>query len=508
MGDQLSHSLASFQRIDPQRDTVLIVEVMEEATYVKHHKKKIILIFSAMRHFAQELTAKGFQVKYIKLTDDANPGSFQKALQQENNYAQLQEKQPYKEWVITHPGEYRVLKNIQHLAKDQNMKLTVLRDDRFLSTPDEFSQWATRYKSLRMEYFYRTMRLKHNILMDYKKPEGGEWNYDSMNRKPPKNGLKIPKPFSIKIDGITKEIIKLINEKFSDHFGSSENFHFAIDREGAIQALEHFIQYSLPTFGDYQDAMIEGEDWMYHSHVSFYLNIGLLLPAECLQAAEKAYRDKHAPLHAVEGFIRQILGWREFIRGVYWLKMPGYKELNELNAKHKLPDFFWSTKTKMNCLKQSLNNTYENAYAHHIQRLMVIGNFCLLAGIDPKDVNEWFLIVYADAFEWVELPNVSGMSQFSDGGLFASKPYISSGAYINRMSNYCQGCYYKVKEKSGKNACPFNYLYWNFIATHQPLFTKNPRMRMMVSSYQKTTTEKKLQITKDAKYFLDNINDA
>ena len=303
-------------------------------------------------------------------------------------------------------------------------------------------------------------------------------------------------------------MIRLINSHFEQHFGSSENFHFATTRKDALKALEHFIENSLPAFGDYQDAMIDCEDWMYHSHISFYLNIGLLLPLECIRAAETSYNNGQAPLHSVEGFIRQILGWREFVRGIYWLKMPEYKTFNKLNATQKLPGFFWDTNTKMNCLKQSLKTTYENAYAHHIQRLMVIGNFCLLAGINPAEVNEWFLVVYADAFEWVELPNVTGMSQFADGGLFASKPYISSGAYINKMSNYCKNCHYDVREKAGENACPFNYLYWNFIAKHAARFSNNPRMRIVVSSYQKTETVKKERIKKDATFFLENINKA
>ena len=265
-----------------------------------------------------------------------------------------------------------------------------------------------------------------------------------------------------KQDAITQEVLRDVARVFPDHFGDLEPFHFAVTRKQALKVLKEFIEQRLPAFGDYQDAMIEGEPWMYHSHLSFYLNCGLLLPLECVQAAEQAYHAGTAPLNAVEGFIRQIMGWREYIRGIYWLKMPDYAKSNFLAATRSLPEFYWTGDTQMNCLKQCVLETKKNAYAHHIQRLMVLGNFALLAGIDPRQVNEWFLIVYADAYEWVELPNVSGMILFADGGYLGSKPYAAGGNYIHKMSNYCQNCTYKVTQKNGEQACPFNYLYWNF----------------------------------------------
>ena len=294
----------------------------------------------------------------------------------------------------------------------------------------------------------------------------------------------------------------MVAEHFPEHFGDLEPFYFAVTREDALEALEHFIQERLQLFGDFQDAMLEDEPWMYHSHISFYLNCGLLLPLECIQAAEKAYQQGLAPLNAVEGFIRQILGWREFIRGIYWLKMPEYKNSNYLEATAQLPEFFWTAETKLNCLKQSILQTKKLAYAHHIQRLMVIGNFALLAGIDPRFVNEWYLIVYADAYEWVELPNVSGMVLFADGGILASKPYAAGGSYINKMSNYCKNCLYSPQIKNGAKACPFNYLYWDFLARNRDKLANNPRLGMMYKTYDKMPEDKQQAIQDDARLFL------
>ena len=298
--------------------------------------------------------------------------------------------------------------------------------------------------------------------MDGTNPEGGKWNYDSENRKQPHEDLKFPQTFKAEPDAISKEVIELVTKKFSDNFGDIEPFYFAVTSAQAREVLDKFIADRLSDFGDYQDAMVQGEPWMYHSHLSFYLNCGLLCPIECVTRAERAYREGYAPLNSVEGFIRQIIGWREFVRGVYWLKMPSYETNNYFKAKRNLPNFYWDGNTHMNCLRQCVKETKRNAYAHHIQRLMVLGNFALLAGLDPVQVNEWFLIVYGDAYQWVELPNVSGMILFADGGTVASKPYTASGSYLNKMSDYCQSCYYDVKQKSGAKACPFNYLYWDF----------------------------------------------
>ncbi|HIL27882.1 MAG TPA: cryptochrome/photolyase family protein, partial [Micavibrio sp.] len=325
------------------------------------------------------------------------------------------------------------------------------------------------------------------------------------NRQPPNENLDVPKPYNAQIDDITQDCIDLVAERFSDHFGDIEPFYFAVTRDQALYALDKFFEERLQKFGSYQDAMVQGEPWMYHSHISFYLNCGLLNPLEVIEKAELVYRAGDAPLNSVEGFIRQVLGWREYVRGIYWLKMPGYADENYFNAKRKLPWLYWDGQTKMNCLRQCVLETKENAYAHHIQRLMVLGNFALIAGIDPDEVNEWYLVVYADAFEWVEMPNVTGMILFGDGGLLASKPYAASGAYINRMSDYCKGCSFKVTKKNGPDACPFNYLYWDFFIRNEDKLKGNPRLNHSYHTLSKMTDEKRQAIIDDSKRFLNSL---
>ena len=495
LGDQLSHTISSLSDINAKEDVVLMCEVWEEATYVKHHKKKIAFLFSAMRHFAEELKENGHQVRYTRLDDDENAGSFRGEIERA-----VKDLQP-EEIIVTFPGEYRVLEEIKSWQEAFGVPVTICPDDRFLCAPEEFEDWAKGRKELRMEYFYREMRKKHNILMNGDQPEGGQWNYDSENRKPPKDGLGIPKPYVADKDQITEDVIALVSKRFESHFGDLEPFYFAVTRDQAIHVLERFIEQRLCHFGDYQDAMIEGEPWMHHSHISFYLNCGLLNPLECIERAEQAYQTGAAPLNAVEGFIRQILGWREYVRGLYWLKMPEYEGENFLDATQTLPEFYWTADTKMNCVKQCVTETKNNAYAHHIQRLMVLGNFALLAGLDPKMVNEWYLIVYADAYQWVELPNVSGMILFADGGVLASKPYAASGAYINKMSDYCKNCEYSVTTKNGENACPFNYLYWNFLDRNKDKLKGNGRLNMPYNTLSRFTEEKLKFIQKDSARF-------
>ncbi len=501
LGDQLSQNISSLRDCDKSNDIILMCEVMAEATYVKHHKKKIAFLFSAMRHFAEELEAQGHHVRYIKLDDEHNSCSFTGEVERAIKIHTIEQ------IIVTYPGEYRVLQDMLSWGKRFGMPVEIRSDDRFLCDPDEFVVWAEGRKQLRMEYFYREMRKKHAVLMNDDGPEGGQWNYDAENRKPPKEGLTIPATYHSEPDAITQEVMSLVAERFNDHFGDLEPFHFAVTRDQALIALRQFIEQRLSQFGDYQDAMIEGEPWMYHSHISFYLNCGLLLPLECVQAAEQAYTDQKAPLNAVEGFIRQIIGWREYMRGIYWLKMPDYAKQNFFDANRKLPGFYWTAKTKMNCLHHCVKETRQNAYAHHIQRLMVLGNFALIAGIDPTHVNAWFLIVYADAYEWVELPNVSGMILFADGGYLASKPYAAGGSYINKMSDYCKNCDYKVKQKTGPDACPFNYLYWDFLVRNRDRLASNHRLGMMYKTYDRMGDDKKLAIEQDSKQFLGSLYD-
>ncbi len=495
-GDQLSLNISSLTDCNKDTDIILMCEVVHEATFVKHHKKKIAFLFSAMRHFALELEHQGYAVHCVKLNDPENTQSF------DGEVERAVKKFKCQKIILTEPSEYRVLDNVKLWQNTFNIIVEIRDDNRFLCTHIEFADWANKHKQVRMEFFYREMRKKYHILMDYDKPEGGEWNYDSENRKPPSDNLKIPKPFYTEPDAITLEVIDLVAEKFSTHFGSLDNFYFAVTREQALQVLDKFIAERLVNFGDYQDAMVQNEPWLYHSHISFYINCGLLNPLECIEAVQKAYYEKQVPLNATEGFIRQILGWREYVRGIYWLKMPNYANLNFFNATKNLPEFYWNANTKMNCLRQCVTETQKNAYAHHIQRLMVLGNFALIAGIDPKQVNEWFLIVYADAYEWVEMPNVTGMILYADGGYLASKPYAAGGNYINKMSNYCKSCSYKVTQKNGDNACPFNYLFWDFLIRNRSKLEKNPRIGMMYKTFDKMDSDKKQAIRSDSERFL------
>lgn len=501
LADQLSHSLPSLKGCDLNNDWVLMAEVRTEAKYVKHHKKKIAFLFSAMRHFALELKGEGHNLVYRKYDDKNNQGSLMAEVEL------LCKQKVIDKIVLTHPGEFRVLADMKSWQQRLGIPVDILEDQRFLASPSEFANWAKGRKQLRMEYFYREMRKVWHFLMDGDRPVGDKWNYDSANRKPLPKRMSPPKPTMFEPDSITLEVIKLVSKEFVDHFGQLHNFHFAVTREQALLVLKEFIEQRLVNFGDYQDAMVEGEPWMYHSHISFYLNCGLLTPKEVITQAEHAYRNGNAPLNATEGFIRQVLGWREYVRGLYWLKMPEYKNENFLEASRSLPQFFWDTQTKMNCLHQCTKETFENAYAHHIQRLMILGNFALLAGLHPDEVNEWYLIVYADAYEWVEMPNVSGMILFADGGLLASKPYAASGSYINRMSNYCQSCHYNVKEKVGAQACPYNYLYWNFLDTNKEKLGNNPRLAMPYRTLNKMTDQKRHAIYRDSQIFFKALDD-
>ena len=501
LGDQLSQDISSLKGCNKSDDIILMCEVWNEATYVKHHKKKITFLFSAMRHFAKELKESGYRVSYTKLEDEQNSGFFKSEI------ARTLKQQKFDRIVVTHPGEYRVQEDIKGWATDFAISVEIRTDDRFLCSPEDFALWAKGRKQLRMEYFYREMRKKYNVLVKGNEPIGGQWNYDLKNRKPPKEKLLIPEPYRNEPDGITRDVMSLVAERFPDHFGDLEPFYFGVTRQQALEALNLFVTQRLPNFGDYQDAMVEGEPWMYHSHISFYLNCGLLLPLECVIAVEKAYQLGKAPLNAVEGFIRQIIGWREYVRGVYWLKMPAYAKKNFFETKRDLPGFYWTADTKMNCLRQCVLETKKNAYAHHIQRLMVLGNFALIAGLDITQVNEWFLIVYADAYEWVELPNVSGMILFADGGYLASKPYAAGGSYINKMSDYCKNCNYQVSKKNGEDACPFNYLYWDFLARNRDKLESNHRIGMMYKIYERMGEDKKQAIAYDSKHFLKSIYD-
>jgi deoxyribodipyrimidine photolyase-related protein len=516
LGDQLNLEMSSLRDFDKENDLILMSEVHEEATYVKHHKKKIAFVFSAMRHFAKKLTDDGYKVVYVEYDADENLGSlFEQAkwackngpaaMLSRSNLSSAKAAGGQKSFSaikIAQPGEYRLFEEIAKWQDKLGLTVEVSPDNRFLASQQTFADWADGRKQYRMEFFYRELRKSTGILMDAKQPVGGKWNYDSENRKSFGKNPDIPDRTQTTPDVITQNVLKLVQREFSDHFGQLEGFDFAVTREGALAVLKAFIETRLKDFGQYQDAMLEGNPWLFHSHIGLYLNVGLLMPLEVISAAEEAYLNNKVPINSAEGFIRQILGWREYVRGFYWYFMPGLKQDNYLNAKRSLPNFFWTGETKMNCLSQCVSDTKEYAYAHHIQRLMVLGNFALLTGIEPKAINEWYLLVYADAYEWVELPNVSSMVLFADGGQLASKPYAASGSYINKMSNYCKNCHYSVKEKTGAMACPFNYLYWHFLYRHQQRFEKNPRMAMIYRTMSKMDESKFNHMLEDADTFL------
>ncbi|MEE4299015.1 MAG: cryptochrome/photolyase family protein [Pseudomonadales bacterium] len=495
LGDQVGARIPALDGTDPDGTRVLLAEVASEVGYAPHHAKKIALVFSAMRHCAERLRGDGWQVDYVRLDDAGNSGSLTGELERAVAAHGAREVR------VTEPGEWRVREGLRTWGERADVDFAFVEDDRFLADRAFFANWAKNRKTLRMEYFYREMRRRHDLLMEDGAPAGGEWNYDADNRRklpPPGKRPRISGPMQFTPDAITGEVLELVREHCADAFGDLEPFWFAVTPGDAKRAFAHFLEYSLPYFGDYQDAMAADEDFVFHSIISMYVNIGLLDPLECCRRAEEAWRDGNAPLNAVEGFVRQILGWREFVRGVYWLKMPDYAQENALAADRPLPDFYWSGETDMRCMREAIGATRRNAYAHHIQRLMVTGNFALLAGIRPAEVADWYLGVYADAFEWVELPNVAGMALFADGGVFASKPYAASGKYIDRMSDYCKGCRYDVKASSGEDACPFNYLYWDFVARNRETLAGNARMGMMYRNLDKQDPERVAAMRADA----------
>jgi deoxyribodipyrimidine photolyase-related protein len=499
LGDQLTRSISSLRGLDPSRDVVLMAEVWDEATYVPHHKQKIAFLFSAMRHFAEELRREGIAVDHVRLDDAGNTGSFTGELRR------AVDRHGVSEIFVTEPGEWRVWDMIRGWQELLGLPVHIREDDRFLCSRNEFARWAGNRGQLRMEFFYREMRRKTDLLMAGDDPEGGQWNYDRENRKRLPKDLPPPKRPCFAPDAITQEVLNLVAARFASHFGDLEPFGWAVTRADALEALDYFTERCLPSFGDYQDAMKQGEDFLYHSVLSPYLNAGLLTAYEVCKLAEAAYRKKTAPLNAVEGFIRQIIGWREYVRGIYWTRMPDYAATNHLGAKRRLPAFYWTGGTSMNCLKECIRSTRQHAYAHHIQRLMVTGNFALLAGIAPHEIEEWYLLVYADAYEWVELPNVHGMVMHADGGVLGSKPYAASGAYINRMSDYCTQCAYDPNAKSGPKACPFNYLYWNFLIENESKLSANPRMAMPYRTLAKMENSRKTEVVADARTFLESL---
>ena len=514
LGDQLTRTLASLRGRTKDDTIVLMMEVWDEATYVKHHQQKIALVFSAMRHFAREMRDAGWTVDYVKLDDDGNSGSFT------GEVARAVERHDPRGVHVVEAGEWRVQQAIEEWPDKFACAVDILPDDRFICSIAEFREWAEDRDHLTMEHFYRQMRRKTGLLMSGGKaggeggaqaggkPVGGEWNYDKQNRRSPDDAMAPPARPVFEPDAITQECLDLVAETFGDHFGSLDNFGWPVTRAQAEAAADAFFAERIEKFGPYQDAMVHGEDDLYHSMLSTSINLGLLDPLELCERAEKAYEDGTAPLNSVEGFIRQIIGWREYVRGFYWFHMPDLEGRNALNAQRALPEFFWTGETDMRCLADCIRSTRDNAHAHHIERLMVLGNFCLLAGINPREVQDWYLVVYADAYEWVELPNVAAMILYADGGKLATKPYAASGNYINKMSDYCKQCRYSVTKKTGDGACPFNPLYWHFMDRHRDLLESNHRVGRVYQNWDRMGEDRQQEYLESAEAFLDTLTPA
>ena len=503
LGDQLSHQLASLRGSDPDNSVILMMEVVEETTYVRHHPHKIILILSAMRHFAAELRDRGWTVDYVYLDDPENSGSFT------GEVARAVARHQATSLRIVEAGEYRVQEAIRGWSGSLGIPVDILDDDRFICPLPDFFTWAARTDKPVMEFFYRDMRRRTGLLMEPDgKPAGGRWNFDRDNRSGPPGQQDFPVRCPVLPDVCTREVMELVRSRFGAHFGRVDGFALPVTAAEAEAALDEFIASRLPLFGTYQDAMVIGEDLLFHAAISTSMNCGLLDPLETCRKVESAWRSGHAPLNAAEGFIRQIIGWREYMRGMYWLEMPALHDSNALAATRPLPDFYWTGDTDMRCLAECVRNTRDNAYAHHIQRLMVLGNFALIAGIDPRQISDWFLVVYADAYEWVEHPNVIGMSQYADGGRIGTKPYASSGAYIDRMSNYCQNCAYDVRKKVGPRACPFNSLYWDFLARNEQRLAGNHRMQNQYRTWHRMSEDKRAAYRDWAARVLDRLQPA
>lgn len=502
LGDQLNSHHSWFSDAPDVADYVLM-EVREEATYVRHHIQKIIAFFLAMRAFAKELEGRGFTVRYIALDDPNNLHSFAA------NIESLLTSGAYSAFEYQAPDEYRVVQALKEISTRLPVPTRVVDSEHFLTTPEFFQGIFKGHKRYVMESFYREVRRKYDLLMEDGEPIGGRWNYDAENRKKLPTTITPPPPIEFERD--VTEIVALLTSLKVPSIGSVDphRFTWPVTREESLRSLQYFCEKLLPDFGSYQDAMHTEHRFLFHSKISFSMNVKLISPLEVVEAAIKTWRKSKGAIsiEQIEGFVRQIAGWREFMRGVYWTHMPRYRTLNVLGAERPLPHYFWDGNTKMRCVKHAIDQSLEEAYAHHIQRLMVTGNFSILAGINPDELDAWYLGIYADALEWVQLPNTRGMSQFADGGIVGTKPYTSSAAYINKMSNYCSGCFYNFKEKYGERGCPFNTLYWDFLIRNRKLLEKNPRIGMGYRTIDKMSAGEVAKITAKAAEVLNGIEE-
>jgi deoxyribodipyrimidine photolyase-related protein len=502
LGDQLNYNHSWYTEKNDATIYVLM-EMRQETDYVAHHVQKIIAFFASMYNFADYLRKAGHQVVHLKINDSDNTQSLT------DNLLHLFQNHGIEKFEYQLPDEYRLDVQLTDFCKTLNMPSEAFDSEHFMTTRDELATFFEGKKTYLMETFYRSMRKKYDIMMDGKDPEGGQWNYDAANRKPFKGDVKSVE--TALFDHDYRDILTEIDKAQVKYIGKADAQHFtwATSRKEALQVLDFFLKNLFANFGNYQDAMHTQHWSLFHARISFALNAKILSPLEVVQAAVEYWRahKDNVSIEQCEGFIRQIIGWREYMRGVYWAKMPEYAQLNYFNHTRSLPTWFWTGETKMNCLKHAVGQSLDHAYAHHIQRLMVTGNFALLAGIHPDEVDKWYLGVYIDAIEWVEITNTRGMSQFADGGIVGTKPYVSSANYVDKMSNYCTGCYYKKTEKLGEKACPFNSLYWHFYERNRDLLERNPRIGMMYQILKKMNPDEKAKIMEQAEGYLAILDD-
>ncbi len=502
LGDQLNINHSWFTKVDPNL-VYCLFEMRQETDYVKHHIQKVAGFFSAMRNFADALQTQNHQVVYFKINDPKNTQNLI------DNISKLATEYAIEKFEYLEPDEYRLDQQIKEFCNDLTIKSDVFSTEHFYTEREDLQTFFKGKKQFLMERFYRNMRMKHQILMIDKQPEGGKWNYDASNRKKWKGEVLIPQ--EINFDNDVTEVLADIKKSGIVTIGkiNPTYFEYPISKKQSLVQLNYFCEHLLVHFGDYQDAMHTDKIYLFHSRISFAMNTKIISPKEIIETVLKTYRNNQdaIDISQVEGFIRQILGWREYMRGMYWMLMPNYKKENYLNNNNKLPSLFWTGNTKMNCLEKSVKNSLDNGYAHHIQRLMITGNFALLMGVDPDAIDAWYLGIYVDAIEWVQLPNTRGMSQFADGGKIATKPYVSSGSYIHKMSNYCSSCHYNKNKKFEEDACPFNSLYWNFLDEKQTVLSSNFRMKMMYSLLNKMSSEDRIKIKEKATHIIQNIDE-
>lgn len=486
LGDQLNYQHSWYD--DTSEEVIyFMAEMRQETNYVRHHIQKVVAFFKSMRSFATWLKQKQHEVVYYQLDDERNQQDLVK------NLKELIAEHHIEKFEYQLPDEYRLDEQLKTFCTDLKIETEAFDTEHFLTSRTDFANFFEGKKQMVMEYFYRNMRKRYNIMMlNEKNPEGGKWNFDQSNRKKWKGSPEIP--VEKQVENSVEDMYTMIQVSGVETIGNIDvdNFHWPTNRAACLDVLNYFCEKLLVHFGDYQDAMHTEEHFLFHSRLSFAMNSKMLHPKEVIETVISYWRNhkNEIDISQVEGFVRQILGWREYMRGMYWKEMPNYRTLNKLDNTNSLPDFFWTGKTKMNCLKHAISQSLDHAYAHHIQRLMVTGNFALLTQTHPDAVDAWYLGIYIDAIEWVEITNTRGMSQFADGGLVATKPYVSSGSYINKMSNYCKDCVYKVSKKETEDACPFNALYWNFLDEKREYFKGNQRMSMMLNLLNKMDKEK------------------